>query len=208
MRQQINLYPPELRRGPKDFSAVSVLQACAAIAIAMIASYLFAAQHVSNLEAEVAVIVAQETAAIDRLSRLGPVIEAAKGEQNLARRLDDALAMLAEKQAILTLMQGSSLGDTRGFSRSLEALARQQLDGVWLTRIRLAAGEGQTTLAGHAIRPELVPAYVKRLANESPFAGQRFQQFQIDRPADQEAPTVAFSMHGAETPPSQLAAKR
>ena len=102
--------------------------------------------------------------------------------------------MLAERQAVLNLIQGSTLGDTKGFSRHLRALARQKVDGLWLTRIVLSALGDKTTLEGRAIRAELIPLYVQGLTLETPFAEQGFHRFQIDNPIDDEETALLFSM--------------
>jgi hypothetical protein len=102
--------------------------------------------------------------------------------------------MLAERQAVLNLIQGSTLGDTRGFSRHMRSLARQDIDGLWLTHSVLSALGDKTRLEGKAIRAELIPLYVQGLTSEAPFAEQRFQRFQIDNPVDDEETALRFSM--------------
>ncbi len=116
------------------------------------------------------------------------------GEKNWAEQLDDSLRLLAERQAALNLIQGSSLGDTQGFSRHLRALSRQDIDGLWLTHIALSAMGDKTRLEGRAIRAELIPIYVQGLASQPPFAKQRFHHFQIDSPADGGETAVSFAM--------------
>lgn len=194
MKQQINLYHAEFQPQTRMFPAWFMLQASAIVVLGMLLTYLFAQQRIDGVEHELAVVARQETAVLERLQNIGPLINAVTGETNWSEQLDDSLRMLAERQAVLNLIQGSTLGDTSGFSRHLRALSRQDLDGLWLNYIALSAMGDKTRLEGKAIRAELIPIYVQGLASEAPFANQRFHHFQIENPVDDGETFVSFSM--------------
>ena len=117
------------------------------------------------------------------------------GETNWAEQLDDSLRLLAERQAVLELIQGSTFGETQGFSRHLRALARQNVDGIWLTHIILSGHGDKTRLEGRAIRAELIPLYVQELTAETAFSAQRFHRFQIESPTEDGETALRFSMN-------------
>ncbi len=194
MKQQINLYQAEFRPQMQVFKATVMLQIAAAVCVAMGLIYLFALDRVQRAETELTYIASQEQAALERLTNLRPLIASVTGEMSWSERLDEALATLEQRQAILTLVQGTSLGDTDGFSRHLRALAGQHIDGLWLTSIVLSPAGDQTLIAGRAIRPELVPLYVQELTAEPPFAAQRFHRFQIEGPEEGQGGALHFSM--------------
>lgn len=194
MNQQINLYQVQYRPQMHVFPAGFMLQATAVLMFAMLLMYVFAQQSVNGIEQELEVIARQESVALERLQNIGPLINAVTGELNWSEQLDDSLRMLAERQAVLNLIQGSTLGDTKGFSRHMRALARQDVDGLWLTHIVLSALGDKTRLDGRAVRAELVPLYVQGLTAEAPFAEQRFHHFQIDSPIDDAETALHFSM--------------
>ncbi len=194
MNQQINLFQPEFRPQTRLFPAGFMLQATAIVLLGITLMYFFAEQRVASVEQELAAVARQESVVLDRLQNIGPLINAVTGETNWSDQLDEGLRMLAERQAVLNLIQGSTLGDTRGFSRHLAALSRQDLDGLWLTHIALSALGDKTRLEGRAIRAELIPLYVQGLASEAPFAEQRFHHFQIDNPVDDADAALLFSM--------------
>jgi len=200
MRQQINLYQPDFREESKSFTAIGAAQACGLAVLVMLLAYGFTAQRLTGLHTDLEVIAAQEAMALDHAQKLGPIIVAVTGERSLADLLDDALGTLEERQTILSLVQGSALGDINGFSRHLQSLARQQLDGLWLTHITLSALGDKTLLQGRARAPELVPVYVQRLSAETPFAGQRFQRFEIDRPEDDGLVNFSMTSEASATP--------
>ena len=194
MNQQINLYQPQFQPETRVFPAWFMLQATGILLLAMLLTYGFAQQRITGIEKELEVVTRQEAAAIDRLQNIGPLIKAVTGEKNWSEQLDDSLRMLAERQAVLNHIQGSTLGDTEGFSRHRRALSRQAIDGLWLTHIGLSATGDKTRLEGRAIRAELIPLYVQGLASELPFAEQRFHHFQIDSPVEDDETAVSFSM--------------
>jgi len=194
MRQQINFYQAEFRSEEQIFSAMTLLKGCGAIVFAMLLSYAFAVQKVGNIESESQIVARQETAAVDRLVKIRPIIANTGGERTWSERLDDATRSLEEKQLVLSLLQGSTLGDTRGFSRYLRSLARQNMDGLWLTQINLSALGDRTRLEGKALRGKLVPVYLQNLADEPPFAEQRFNQFQINGSEEPGSNIVTFSV--------------
>ena len=193
MNQQINLYQLQFRPQTRMFPAWFMLQAAAIVLFGMVLMYVFAQQRVDSVEQELTIVARQETLVLERLQNIGPLINAVTGEKNWSEQLDDSLRMLAERQAVLNLIQGSTLGDAEGFSRHLRALSRQAIDGLWLTHIALSAMGDKTRLEGRAIRAELIPVYVQGLASELPFAEQRFHHFQIDSPVGDEI-ALSFSM--------------
>ena len=194
MRQEINFYQPEFRDEDPEFGAMTLIKASGAIVLAMLLAYAFAAQKITSIDNELSIVAQQEVAAMTRLEKIRPVINAVSGEQSWADRLEEATQSLEQKQLVLSLVQGSTLGDTLGFSRYLRSLARQDTDDLWLTRINLSASRDKNRLQGKALRAELVATYLQNLAEEPPFAAQRFYQFQIDGPDKDDSGIVTFSM--------------
>ncbi len=201
MKQQINLYLPEFRPETNAFQSMFIVQAAGILLVALMLIYVFARQGVAGIDQELEIVARQEVVALERLQSVGPLITSITGEQSWAEQLDDAARMLAERQAALNLIQGTRLGDTDGFSRHLRALARQDLDGIWLTHIVLSATGDQTRLEGRAIRAELIPLYVQDLTSEPAFAAQRFHRFEIDNPPDDGESALVFSMESGSTMP-------
>ena len=194
MHQQINFYRDEFRSEDQIFCAMTLLKFCAAVLLTMLLGYAFAVQKVDRIENETEIIARQESAAVERLVKIRPIISSVGGEMTWSERLDDATRSLEEKQLVLSLLQGSTLGDTKGFSRHLRSLARQNMEGLWLTHINLSALGDRTRLEGKALRGELVPVYLQNLAEEPPFAEQRFNRFQINGSEEPGSSIVTFSV--------------
>ena len=194
MTQQINLYQAQFLPQAHQFSSTFMLRVAGIALLAMAIIYGFAWQRVTNTERELQLVALQESAAIERLENLKPLIASVTGERSWSEQLDDALHSLQERQAVLSLVQGASVDETQGFSRHLRALARQDIEGIWLTHIVLSATGDKTRLEGHALRAELIPPYVQGLTEDPPFATQRFNRFRIDTPLDENEQALHFSM--------------
>ncbi|MDX1517869.1 MAG: hypothetical protein R3288_13575 [Woeseiaceae bacterium] len=195
MNQQINLYTAEFRPDSNAFQSMFMFQAVGILMLALLVIYAFARHEVAQVDDEIRIVEKLEAAAIERLQAVGPLIAALTGEQSWLEQLESAERMLAQRQAVLNLVQGTSLGNTDGFSAQLRALSRQDVDGIWLTHIVLSGQGDRTRLEGRAFRPELIPVYVQDLTSEPAFASQRFHRFEIDNPMDDGGSEMRFSMH-------------
>jgi hypothetical protein len=198
MQQQINFYRADYRSVTENFATGSTLIVCGVIVLAMFLGYGFVMYKLPGIERELQTVNDQEKAAIVRLENLQSSLSVASGDTSWEERLEEARRSLRNQQLVLGLVQDSSLGNIQGFSHHLNSLARQDTDGLWLSYIRLSAQGDNTVLEGRALRADMVPAYLQGLAEEPPFATQRFNQFQIERPEDESADVVTFSVNNNE----------
>lgn len=194
MNQQINLYSIEFRPETNAFQSMFMFQAAAILIVALTCIYLYASHEVSGVDQEIELVARLENAALERLQTVGPLITSLTGERTWAEQLEEASQTLAERQAVLNLIQSTALGKTDGFSAQLHALSRQDVDGIWLTRIALSGDGAATRIEGKTFRAELIPAYVQDLTAEVSFSKLRFHRFQIDHALDREDNTLTFSM--------------
>ncbi len=79
--------------------------------------------------------------------------------------------------------------------KSLEGLARHPLSGVWLTRVRIGQAPGDLSMAGSALRTELVPAYLQLLRDQNILGGQVFSGLSVNRLAERPG-QVDFELKG------------
>ena len=77
---------------------------------------------------------------------------------------------------------GVSAGD--GFGQYLSGLARQRVEGVWLTKVAVHASSGDMVLEGRALSAERVPAYLGQLRRDTVFAGRSRRRAQDHRTRD------------------------
>jgi Fimbrial assembly protein (PilN) len=93
--------------------------------------------------------------------------------------LTNLLGQLKSREAVVAALRGGAIGTTGGFSRYMEALSRQAMDGVWLTGFDLSDGGSQITLSGRALHAALLPEYLSRLSREAVLAGRTLESMVV-----------------------------
>jgi hypothetical protein len=181
--QQINLYSPIFRKQTKVFSATTMLQGLGLIVLVVAVFYYYMSAQSSLLELRAAQSGRQLKSELERLKVYGASDSPAERVKALAERkkaLEDTLAN--QGQALQALKEGS-FGRNEGYSGMLRALARVSVEGVWLTRVEFSEGSGELSLAGRALRADLVPAYLARLRADPSLRKQEFAQLEVTRAA-------------------------
>jgi len=193
MRQEINLYQEGLEGARDPAPAGRLLVLLASLAVLLALGWAFQWWRVQDLGAQreaLAAVKAEREAGIAELERRFPKPQKSRLLEQEVERL---AAELERKRRLADAIAGGELGDRRGFARYLEGLARQHVEGTWLTEVRIADGGRALALGGRALAAPLVPAYVQRLAGEEVFAGRAFSNLLIRR-GEREAAEVVFSL--------------
>lgn len=182
MQQQVNLYQPIFRRQEKRFSAKKLLGLFVGAAFFFTAVYGYARWNVHALETQLVDSQNQyntELKRVDELSRQFPVKRKSSSlEKKLARLRTERDA----KQTLIGLLRGrSALGNVEGFSGHMEGIARQRVDGMWVTGFHLDGGGERIDIQGSSLRPELVPKFLQNLSAENSFTGAEFRVFKMQR---------------------------
>lgn len=178
--QEINLYQPIFRRQRQIFSALTMLQSSAVVAVALMTIYGYGLWQVRQLENEALALEAREQAYSAQLARLDTGASLRQRE-DIERELEALNATLAAQRRLVDVLREEPLGSLTGFSGALAALGRRHSPGLWLTELRLNGATDSIELAGQGTGPGLVPAYLLRLGEEEALAGQRFDEFEIER---------------------------
>ena len=181
MNQQINLYQPIFRKQKKVFTAVAMLQVCLiSIALFTLAggySY-FQLKKLQEQENRVAEKLIRSQAHFKQL--LGKTGTDATAKL-LTAEISKLNQELEQKKSIVALLAQGSYVTKRGFSQQFEAIARQHVNGTWLTRIEIEQGGAALNLKGITYSAELVPVYLQRLLQEQVFSETTFNLFGMQR---------------------------
>lgn len=87
---------------------------------------------------------------------------------------------LANGETVLSVLQGGSqTAGGGGFAGYLGGLARQHVNGLWLTRFSVTSGGAGMTVQGRALDQSLVASYVSRLKAEKAFSGIAFADIKV-----------------------------
>jgi hypothetical protein len=194
VRQNINLYQPIFRRERKVFSAGTMVMMLGLLVLGLAALQAWGNWRHAQLQEQVAQLQAQEREAISGLRNLDGLWPG-RGVSPARRGAVDAAEVERDlKRRALQVLDAGRLGDQEGFAGHLEALARQRVEPVWLTRIRIAEGGRRLTLEGLTHDAPQVPVYLQRLAEEPAYRGTEYRTMRLDR-AEDERGRPAMSFH-------------
>ena len=179
MRQQVNLLAPMFRKQQALFSSRVTIMITVVVVGALALIYAASAWRGASLAAEQARLDAQRDTVTRRLNELAAQMQGHGHNQSLDTELATLTAERDRKAQALAALSRRELGNTTGFSPQFIGLARQRLNGLWLTRIEV--GNGQMALDGVTLSEELIPRYLQKLGGEAIFAGTEFAHASLSR---------------------------
>lgn len=188
-RQNINLYDASLRIQHDWLSAETFAAMLGVSVLAVALGTAFTRWQLGELQAparRTADALQAQQAAIQDLARQ---VDTLRPDAKLVAEVGSTQATLEQRQAALQMLRAGGLGDQEGHASTLQAFARQTLDGLWLTGLVL--DHRDLALRGRALSPELIPAYVGRLNQEPALQGRSFRALDIARPFDDVPATGA-----------------
>lgn len=191
MSQQINLYQPIFRTQHKIFSAVTIAQLTVVFVVGLLLIYGYGVWQLSRLEGQVAALDAHRETAMQQLRTLSTQVRPETRSRMLDDQLREAQSEVNSKERLLTALETRRFGNTTGFSMHFAGLARQRINGLWLTRVEVR--DGVVVLDGATEAAELLPRYLARLGQEQAFAGTEFSRLQMAR-GDGDGAPVRFAV--------------
>jgi hypothetical protein len=204
--RQINLFNPAFEEQKQVFAAVTMAQSLGMLLAGVVGLCIYASARVTDLQN-------QANAGAKQLEKMQARLAGVSGEfapraksAALATELAQAEQQLAALHKVAGVLERGELGNTQGYSDYFKALARQNVDGLWLTGVSIAAAGNEIGVHGRALDPTLLPGYLSGLTREKAMQGKAFGSLQINRPAPVPAqgkaaavPYVEFSLQsGAE----------
>jgi hypothetical protein len=178
--QQINLFNPIFRKQKKYFSSMAMVQALAIICVACALLALDAGFRMQALAKQAAAADTLLAARQQRLTEVRVQFAPRQKSATIAAEIVEAQRELTMLQNATASVRRGGFGDTTGFSPYFRALARQSIEGLWLTDLHIAAGGALIGIQGNALQAPLVPQYMGRLATEPVMKGKSFATLAID----------------------------
>jgi hypothetical protein len=207
MSQQINLFNPAFEKEKQIFSAATMAQALLVLLVGVTAFGFYGSARVAALrkDADAGARLLEKKQA--RLADVAREFAPRRKNPALEAELADAQARLATLHRIGGVLERGELGDTRGYAEVFKALARQHVDGLWLTEVSVGAAGNDIGVRGRVLDPALLPGYLGQLTHEKVLQGKAFGSLQISQstqgkgdtkqPAE-PAPFVEFSLQSAQ----------
>ena len=180
MSQQINLYNPLLLKQKKIFSSKTMAQAMGLIVLGLIAGYAYAYFQVAALQMESEHAAKRQEVAQARLTRIAQQFGPRQKSGDLALSITRAEAELQALTEVQAALNQGGLGSASGFSPYLKALARQAVEGLWLTGFSATGSE--MAISGRTLKPGSVPDYIHRLSGEEVMQGRKFAMLEMRQP--------------------------
>lgn len=194
-QHNINLYDTALAPRRDLLAPVPALAMIAAAVVCIALATGWARSAASRL----APISEQGAAALQaRQATMQASAEAAaakKPDGAMQSAVADAQRTLLQRRAALQMLAASPIDREGGFAARLEALARQSVDGLWLTGMVLH--QDDVLLKGRALQPQLIPVYVQRLDREPSLQGRAFKALEVVRPIDKAAHAASAAEDGS-----------
>ncbi len=180
MKQNINLYQPELREKKVVFSAASMLLFTGLFLVLFTAIYAYQLFRIKPYEKQIAALDNE----LLQLQQQVTTLESgqAKGRSKLLENeIERITGEIAKRERIVDTLASRSFGNDSGFSDYLESFARGHVEGTWLTQVKIKAGGALLGLTGKTLASELVPLYIQNLSNEAVLKGAAFNVLEIAR---------------------------
>lgn len=188
MNQQINLYQPLFRKQQKVFSALTMAQIVAIVALGLALIDAYGVWQGRQLDAQLAALHAQQQHDSQTLERLETTLAGRQPSAALTAAVDAAERERAAKRNLLDALAAPHKTNTTGFAPALAALAHTPVAGLWFTEIGLDDGGSDLKLVGATTRSTRVPELVRKLAHAPAFAGVEFKRLEIRRAGDAHGP--------------------
>lgn len=184
MKQQVNLLAPMFRKQRALFSSQISLVIIVLFTAVLALVYGGFSWRAAALRSEQAGLERQRTADTSRLNELAAQFEGKNQSHVLDAQVEALSAERDRKAQALAALSRKELGSTQGFSPQFTGLARQRVNGLWLTHIEVGASGADMALTGITLSEELIPKYLAKLGSEAVFAGTAFDEASLQRRND------------------------
>ncbi len=189
MTQNINLCDPSLRARRDLLGFDSALAVVAAAVLCVALGTVAAKASLARLEplaASGASELATQQAAVQALAQRAA---GSKPDAALQAEIAALQRTLMQRRAALRVVGEGAVDREGGFAGRLEALARQSIDGLWLTGVVLR--QDDVLLKGRTLTPSLIPVFVQRLEHEPSLQGRSFKALDVVRPLEASTPAAS-----------------
>lgn len=183
MSQQINLFNPVFLQQEKQFSALAMAQGLGAILLAVIAFTSYSAYQAGRTGREAQAAAARLKATQEKLVAMVEKTRPRPADKAVEEAITQVTARLAASQQILGFVQRGQLNNDESYAAVMRALAKRAMPGVWLTGLTLGDGGHELEIMGRALAPELLPAYIRSLGQESALAGKSLGSMTLRAPS-------------------------
>ncbi|MCB1746991.1 MAG: hypothetical protein H6977_04800 [Gammaproteobacteria bacterium] len=194
MKQEINLYQPHLRPRRVVLPAATMARIGVVVMLALAGLTAWGQAQLEPVRARARAAEADVEFSRQRLEDTRVKFPPRQPDPALAAAFERRQHTLDQTRQIVTRLRSGAYGSTAGLSSLLVGLARQHVEGTWLTGVKVGSGGRAVGLTGKTLLPELVPAYLERLSQEASFRGKAFSALDLSAVSDGLG-EIAFAVH-------------
>ena len=198
MNQQINLVNIALIKPKPLITFNSLVAILAAIAVILVGYYAFLQKEVTALKVQREKIATDLTNSQNEIKALALLHAPQAKDTSLEDKITQLEQKVKSQQQVLEILRQSTLSPDKSYAGLMRALARQSVDGLWLTGFSIDSNTNTVNIQGRALHGDLVPKYINRLSNEASLQGKQFSGLNISLP---KAETTTSGTTVAETTP-------
>ncbi len=178
------LFATELAPRPRargSVNAFSMLRVSGLVAVIGLLQFALEHHQATRLERQVETLREQQGAVQRRLTGF---LESAEPEPLSVQQQARLRALETERTQRLRLLEALATHGSapRSFAGVASALAREPVEGLWITSIAVRLGGRELELHGRAGRAELVPRLLEQMEGQPELRGLRFERVEISRP--------------------------
>ncbi len=193
--QQVNFYRASLQKNNARSSAQKLLLAMGVVSGGLLILSLIYVFQIMQLEDSLGIAQAEQNTKMAQLEALQVKIQARRKDAQLQAEVDALMMDVANRQKVMKVLGQQQFGNIEGFVEHVSGLARQRINGLWLSEVRISQGGQSLGLKGQTLKAELLPRYLQRLSSETVFTGKAFRTLLMVR--DQEQPEqLVFELQG------------
>ena len=179
MIQQVNFYQPAFKKQIQLFSAQAMLIMIGVLVAILLGLTLFTMKQVSDHEQVVQQKQQQKEQLNQQLEQAKVKLKPREKNQLLVQQLRDKRLAFSDIKKIKVMLDNVLDKSENSFSGYFEGLAKSNVNGLWLTQIRVGDAGKAMTLSGKTASGEKVPGLLLKLENQPAFTDASFQTVQI-----------------------------
>lgn len=183
--QKINLYQDEfhLRYNSRRVTVTGVFLSLALIFATVNGYQLYSTNQLhGELESNINTLKSIEQSYAVLETRVKPKAK----DMNLVADTERIKRNNSEKRRALSYLSGNDAGNLTGFSFLMQGLGekRDNINDLWLKKIKFSRGGYDLHLSGSSYQPELLPMFVQTLSEEKIYQDREFKEIKILRSKD------------------------
>jgi hypothetical protein len=182
--QSINLYQTDTHGWRGVFRPATFGWALLAIVAGVALLSAYAWLHEQRFETDVAMVIKADQGRVQELNRSSEALRSSGKLDELQARVAKLEERNDRLQLVLRRLGDASLGSAHGYSTMVAEVANAGISGVWITRMDFAGVSGRLSLRGEALRPELLPEYLRSLSAQSALRGRGVDNFVLESTTD------------------------